>query len=66
MEFKTPLFRTKDIRDRILKKGKGYGTFIVEKNGREIIYSFAHLEVWNMYFVVVADYNALVRRVESQ
>lgn len=65
VEFKTPLFHTKDIRDRILKGGSSYGTFIVDRDERKIIYSFAHLEVWNMYFVVVADYNGLVRHVES-
>ena len=65
-EFKTPLFRSGDIRSRILKKDKGYGTFIIDQNGRKTIFSYAHLEVWNMYFVVVADYDELVKHVENK
>ena len=64
--FKSPLFRNPDIRRRILGKDKGYGVFIIDLGGRRDIYSYAHLEVWNMYFVVVADYDELVKHVESQ
>ena len=63
MEFKTPLFRTEEIRKRIMKRE--YGAFIVGENGRKIIYSVAYLDIWNMYFVVVADYDELIRHVES-
>ena len=65
-EFKSPLFRNPDIRRRILGKDKGYGVFIIDLGGRRDIYSYAHLEVWNMYFVVVADYDELVKHVDSQ
>ena len=64
VEFKTPLFRTQAVRDRILKEGKGFGTFIVDdQDGRKLIYSFAYLEVFDMYFVVVADYRKLTRHI---
>lgn len=65
VEFKTPLFHTKDVRNRLLKGGKGYGTFIVNRDGQKIIYSYAHLEIWNMFFVVAADYNKLVKHIEN-
>ena len=65
VEFMTPLFRTEAIRKRITKDNRGYGAFIVRENGRKIIYSLAHLDIWNMYFVVVADYDELVRHIES-
>ena len=65
-EFKTELFRNPDIRRRILGKDKGYGTFIIDLGSRRTIYSYAHLEVWNMYFVVVADYDELVKHVEEE
>ena len=65
-EFKSPLFRNPEIRKRILGKDKGYGVFIIDLGSRRDIYSYAHLEVWNMYFVVVADYDELVKHVESE
>ena len=65
VEFKTPLFRTAEIRKRILGSNGGYGTFVVGEPGRRIICSFAHLKIFDMYFVVVADYDELVRHIES-
>ena len=65
MEFKTPLFRTEAIRKRIMRDNRGYGAFTVNEDGKKIIYSLAHLDIWNMYFVVVADYDELVKHVES-
>ena len=64
-EFKTPLFHNKEVRNRILKRGRDYGTFIIKQDGRELIYCFAHLEVFNMFYVVVADYQKLLRHVEK-
>ena len=63
-EFKTPLFRTAEIRKRILGSDGGYGTFVVGGQGRRIICSFAHLKILDMYFVVVADYDGLIRHIE--
>ena len=62
-EFKTPLFRSWDVRSKILKGNKDFGTFIVVQRGRQVIYSYAHLEVFNMVFVVVADYEKLVQHI---
>ena len=62
-EFKTPLFRSWDVRSRILNSNKDFGTFIVTQRGRRVIYSFAHLEIFNMFFVVVADYEKLVQHI---
>ena len=64
-EFKTPLFHTKEVRNRILKRGRDYGTFVVTQEGRELIYCFAHLEIFDMYYVVVADYRKLLKHVEK-
>ena len=65
-EFKTPLFRTPEIRKRILDSNTGYGAFVTGAEGRRIIYSFAHLEIFDMYFVVVADYDKLLDHIEPQ
>ena len=62
-EFKTPLFRTEEVRKRILDRHEGYGTFTSNSDGRKIIYSFAHLEIFDMYFVVVADYAKLLDHI---
>ena len=63
VEFHSPLYQTPYVRRRILKQAKGYGTFIVKQDGKDIIYSFAHVSVLNMYFVVSADYEKLLRHV---
>ncbi len=60
-EFKTPMFSTPEVRDRILKSGREYGTFIVGKE----IYSFAVLEVFDAVFVVVADYDKLKQHIRK-
>lgn len=60
-DFKTPLFATTAVRDRILKSGRDFGTFIIEEDGRKLLYSFAVLEVWGMYYVTVADYETLMK-----
>ena len=64
-EFKTPLFQTPEIRDRILNRGKDYGIFVVEQNGRKVIYSFARLEILKMYYVVSGDYQKLIEHVRK-
>ena len=64
-EFKTPLFHTKEVRTRILKGNKGYGTFVVTQEGLQLIYCFAHLEIFDMFYVVVADYRKLLHHVEK-
>ena len=61
VEFETPHFRTESIRNRILRQGNSYGAFA--DNG--LVYSFAHLEIFNMYYVVVADYNKLVSYIRE-
>ncbi len=65
VEFHTPLYQAPYIRRKILKHDRGYGTFIVRQSGKEIIYSYAHLSVLNMYFVVSADYEKLLRHVKE-
>ena len=62
-EFKLPLFATPEIRDRILKSGQGYGAFIAERLGRKVLYSFAYLEVYDMFFVTVADCEKLKKHI---
>jgi len=64
-KFKTPLFKTAKIRKRILEHGEEFGLFSVEQGGKRIVYSFAHLEILNMFYVVVADYEALLKHVSS-
>lgn len=64
-EFKLPLFAAPEIRDRILKSGQGYGTFIAERSGRKVLYSFAYLEVYGMFFVTVADYDKLKKHIRN-
>ena len=55
------------FRDRIVKKGKTYGTFTVElPGGKSNVYSFAHLNTLNMYYVVVADYDKLINYIKEQ
>ena len=61
--FKTPLFRDPDIRDRILKSGKDFGIFSAGKKGKKTVYSFAHLKILDMYYVVVADCGKLLAHV---
>lgn len=65
VEFKTPLFQSREIRDRILKPGKDYGTFIVPGGEKKMICSYAHLGILNMYFVVIADYDKLVQYIRK-
>jgi len=65
VEFKTPLFHTARIRNRILRRGNGYGTFRIDQNGKRIIYSYAHLSVFDMYFVIVADYDKLLEHIRQ-
>ena len=62
-DFLLPRFATPEIRDRILKSGQGYGTFIAERLGRKVLYSFAYLEVYDMFFVTVADYEKLKKHI---
>ena len=64
-QFKTPLFQTEAIRKRILGQNKDYGLFSVEQGGKRVVCSFAHLEILNMYYVVVADYRELLKHVSS-
>lgn len=64
-EFKTPLCRTGDIRDRILKQGE-YGTFFVKENGKDVVYSYAFLEIFDMFYVVSADYQKLLEHVKNE
>ena len=59
----TPLFRDRDIRDRILKGNKDFGIFSVGKKGKKTVYSFARLKILDMYYVVVADYGKLLAHV---
>ncbi|MBR4666356.1 MAG: protein kinase [Lentisphaeria bacterium] len=64
-EFKIGLFRTQKIRDRILKSGRKYGAFIDKQNEKKIICSFADLEIFDMVFVVIADYAKLVEHIKN-
>ena len=64
-EFKTPLFQTQPIRNRILNRGRDYGIFVVEQDGRKVIYSFARLEILKMYYVVSGDYEKLIAHVRK-
>jgi len=63
--FRTPLFQDAEIRDRILKPGKDYGVFTLEREDGTRVCSFAHLEIFDMYYVVVADYRKLLAHVGS-
>ena len=63
--FKTPLFRSGEVRYRILKRNRDFGTFILTEDGKKRIYSFAHLGVLNMYFVVIADYDLLLEHLQN-
>ncbi len=65
VEFKTPLFGDDVIRRKILQEGKNYGVFSLERNGRRRVYSFAHLDIIDMYYVVVADYNGLLSYIRA-
>jgi serine/threonine-protein kinase len=62
-EFKTPLFQTEEIRKRILGQGKDYGVFSVTQDGEKLVFSFARLEIFDMYYVVVADYDKLLTHI---
>ena len=62
-EFKLPIFASAEVRDRILKSGREYGVFTAERQGRQVVYSFAYLEVWDMFFVTVADLEKLKKQV---
>ena len=64
-EFKTPLYQTEEVRDQILKRGKKFGVFGVTKDGKKIVYSFAYLEILDMYYVVAADYGKLMAHVDA-
>ena len=64
-EFEMPLFGTPEIRDRILKQHKDYGMFLINRKGQKILYSFAYLTVFKMYYVVVCDYAKLEKYVET-
>ncbi|MBQ7176055.1 MAG: protein kinase [Victivallales bacterium] len=65
VEFKTPLFGDDVIRRKILQEGKKYGVFSIARNGQRQVYSFAYLDVIDMYYVVVADYNGLVSYIRA-
>lgn len=58
-EFKLPIFASAEVRDRILRSGQEYGAFIASRRGQVLVYSFAYLEVWDMFFVSVADFGKL-------
>ncbi|MBP5183242.1 MAG: hypothetical protein J6331_09485, partial [Lentisphaeria bacterium] len=66
-DFKTPLFQTREIRNRILKQktDKEYGVFSTTQKGKKIVCSYAYLEILEMYYVVVADYEKLLRHVSK-
>ncbi|MBQ9337116.1 MAG: protein kinase [Lentisphaeria bacterium] len=64
--FQSPLYGSPRVRVRILKSGKSYGIFTIDENGRKIVYSYAHLEILNMYYVVSADYEKLLAHVKKQ
>ena len=51
------------MRDRILKSGQEYGAFIADRRGQVLVYSFAYLEVWDMFFVSVADFGKLKKHL---
>ena len=61
-EFETRLFEPQEVRERILGDAREHDIFSVEqKDGRKVVYSFAKLEVLDMYYVVVADYEKLLK-----
>ena len=65
-EFETPLFQTQEIRDLILGEVREHGIFsLVQEDGRKLVYSFAHLEILDMYYVVVTDYEKLLEFVAT-
>ena len=59
-ELEMPLFKDDIIRTMILKQGKTFGLFLIEENGREVLYSFAHLKIFNLYYVEVIDFQKLL------
>ena len=63
--FETPLFGSQEVRDRILKQGE-YGTFFVKENGKDIVYSYAFLEIFDMFYVVSADYRKLLEHMKNE
>lgn len=63
--YKAQRFGTPEVRYRILKRNRDFGTFIIPENGKKRIYSFAHLTIFNMYFVVVCDYDRLIQYLET-
>ena len=64
-EFKTPLYRTDEIRNRILKRGRDYGTIVVNEGEESTVYCYAYLEIFDMFYVVAADYRKLVEHVKN-
>ena len=63
--FDMPKFHSKQICDRITKRGRDYNTFINIENGKQVLYAFAYLEVFKMYYVAVADYDFLLQHTET-
>ena len=59
-ELEMPLFKDGIIRTMILKQGKTFGLFLIEENGREVLYSFAHLKIFNLYYVEIIDFQKLL------
>ena len=61
-ELALPLFRDEAVRSRILGEQQGFGLFVNQENGREVLYSFARLKIFKLYYVEVIDFSRLLRQ----
>ena len=61
-ELALPLFRDETVRSRILGEQQGFGLFVNPENGREVLYSFARLKIFKLYYVEVIDFSRLLRQ----
>lgn len=64
-ELALPLFRDEVVRGRILGEKQGFGLFVNLENGREVLYSFARLKIFKLYYVEVIDFTALLRQTAA-
>ena len=59
-ELALPLFRDEAVRNRILEEKQGFGLFVNLENGREVLYSFARLKIFKLYYVEVINFSAMM------
>lgn len=58
-----PLFHDEELRKRILRSGKNsYGLLVRREKGKEILYSYIHLKIFDLFYVEMIDFSALLAR----